>query len=217
MVEEATQAEFPGHQKRHIGTRIAKWTSIILLVIVLIIGAILIGLNTAPGKRFIINQVEAYEMENGLKIGIGELKGSIYGKLIIEDLKLSDPKGVFATSPQVAIDWRPFAFANNHVDIRSLTSPLVVLQRLPALNDVLTDPDDPYLPDIDIDIAKLKIDQLIVEEAVAGKRSIASLSGRAKIADKRAQIFADAATIKGPNLAGGDTLKLVLDAVPDDI
>ena len=206
----------PVRRHRSLWQRVVKWLLIAVVALVALVGLLLLGLNTAPGKRFIVDQIEAFEMENGLKIGIGELSGSIYGEMVIDELALADPKGVFATSPRVVVDWRPFAFINGHVDIRALTSPLLTLDRLPELNEVESDPNDPLLPDLDIDVAKLAIDRLVIGEAVSGQKHIATLSGRVAIADARAQVFADAATLQRPGLAGGDKLKLALDAVPDD-
>ena len=68
---------------------------------------------------------------------------SLYGKLTIRELRLSDPKGVFASSPRIDLDWRPFAFVNNHVDVRSATTPLFTLGRLPELKETPSDPNAP--------------------------------------------------------------------------
>src|SRR3546814_19676872 len=64
----------------------------------------------------VVTQIEKYAFENGMKIGIGRLDGSLYGEMIVRDFSLSDPRGRFLTSPELRIDWRPFAFLSNHVD-----------------------------------------------------------------------------------------------------
>src|SRR3546814_6715996 len=63
-----------------------------------------------------------YEFENGMKIGIGRLDGSLYGRMIVRDFTLSDPKGVFLRSPELRIDWRPIRYLANHIDVRSATA-----------------------------------------------------------------------------------------------
>ena len=50
---------------------------------------------------------------------------ALYGEMRIRDLTLRDPKGVFASSPLVELDWRPFAFIGSHVDIRSLIASFI--------------------------------------------------------------------------------------------
>ncbi len=196
--------------------RIAKWLAVLIAILLGLVAALLIALNTGPGKRFVVEQIVNYKMENGLKIEIGRLRGSIYGEMYLDDLALSDPQGEFLTSPQVRMDWSPFALLSNHVDIDELTANRVTLLRLPVLNEVESDPNDPYLPDIDIDIGKLSIDEFHIEPAVTGQKHIARLVGSAKIADRRAQVFAKGMTLKREGIAGGDTLNLELDAVPDD-
>ncbi|NVD44549.1 translocation/assembly module TamB domain-containing protein [Qipengyuania atrilutea] len=194
---------------------IAKWVGIVLLGIAALVALLLLGLNTGPGKRFITDQIQGLEMESGLSIGIGRIEGSIYGAMTIHDLTLSDPKGVFLTSPEVDVDWRPFAFVGNHVDIRSLTAERMTLERLPEFNE--TPPsEEPLLPDLDIDIGELRIDRFIAEAPVSGERRVASLAGEAHISDGRAQVRLNGQTIEGPGRAGGDRLALVLDAVPEE-
>lgn len=179
-----------------------------LLALVLLAVLALAALNTDPGRSFVARQLEAIAPESGLKFTVGRLEGSLYGRLRIRDLEISDPKGVFATSPLVELDWRPAALIQKHVAIESLTAETLRLLRLPELNE--TTSDGPMLPDIDISIGRLAVDRIIVEPPVAGRRHVLALQGRADIADRRAVITADA------RAAAGDTLRLTLDAVPDD-
>lgn len=202
------------HRSRRL-IRVAKWVGIVVAGLLILLGALLLGLNTDPGKRFIVSQIEALEMENGMTIDIGAIDGSIYGEMVVRDLALSDPQGVFLTSPEVTVDWRPFAFIGNHLDVRSLESPLITLQRLPEFRE--TPPSDaPLLPDIDIDVGRLRVERFVAEPPVSGERRVATLSGEVHIADGRAQARFDAATVGGEGVAGGDRLALVLDAVPED-
>src|SRR3546814_2960100 len=79
----------------------------------------------------------------------------IYGEMIVRDFSLSDPRGRFLTSPELRIDWRPFAFLSNHVDVRSASAERVNVLRLPEFKPV-PDTGEPLLPDIDIDVATLR-------------------------------------------------------------
>ncbi|BBC72802.1 conserved hypothetical protein [Altererythrobacter sp. B11] len=202
------------HREHHRGRTIAKWAGIVLAAIVVLIGLLLIGLNTAPGKRFIASQIEGLGFENGMSIGVGRIDGSIYGEMILHDLAISDPKGVFVSSPEVRVDWRPFAFIGNHVDVRSLTSPLITLRRLPEFKE--TPPsNEPLLPDLDIDIGTLKVDRFVAEAPVSGEQRVATLAGSAHIADGRAQVKFNGRTLAAAGAAGGDRVNLTLDAVPE--
>ncbi|WP_240956984.1 translocation/assembly module TamB domain-containing protein [Pseudopontixanthobacter vadosimaris] len=200
---------------RRIAVRLAKIVAFVIFGVVALLALVYFGLNSGPGKRFIANQIAGYEFENGLQIEIDRIGGSIYGEMILEGLALRDPEGAFLTSPEVVVDWRPFAFINGHVDIRSATAERMTLLRLPEFYEV-PETDDPLLPDLDIDIDRLAIDRFVVEPVVTGERRVAGLAGEAHISDGRAQVVLNGATIAGEGRAGGDEIRLVLDAVPEE-
>lgn len=209
MAEEAIiQPEQTPPPGKAVRRPVLLWIGIGLLALLLLVAAMLLGLNTAPGKRFLIRQIAAIEMQSGMKIEIGRIEGSIYSRMVIHDLILRDPKGVFAVSPQVRVDWSPFRYIRNHISVRSLYSPLVVLARNPQFNVTETDPDAPILPDLDIDVDRLKIDRLLLAREVTGEKRIVSIDAATHIADGRAQIRADA------RADSGDRLRASLDAVP---
>ena len=187
--------------------------AVLALVIVVIIGAY-IWLDTKSGRQFITDNIASFELENGIKIRAARIEGSIYGDMRLIDLTLSDAKGVFASAPTVNIDWSPWPLAYIHVNITSLDIPMARMTRQPLLK-VVPPSNEPLLPDIDIDIDKLTLKQFVIEPAVTGRRHVMALNGKVHIADRRAQVTANARAIAGPGLSGGDTLALVLDAVPE--
>ncbi|MEE4206518.1 MAG: hypothetical protein V2I39_09500, partial [Erythrobacter sp.] len=194
--------------------RLGKVVGLGLLAVAGLVVLILAGLNTAPGKRFIADQVAGLEFENGLEIGIGRITGSIYGEMVLHDLVLSDPQGAFLTSPEVRVDWRPFAYLDNHIEVRSAAAQRMTLLRLPEFRE--TPPsDEPLLPDLDITIGALRIDRFVAEPAVTGEQRVATLAGRILIRDRRAQARVGARTLDAGGAAGGDRLILALDAVPE--
>lgn len=199
--------------RRHRGRTVAKWAGISLLGILLLIGAFLAWLNTDPGRRYIVRQINAFETVSGLNVQVGRIEGSVFGEMVLHDVRVSDPKGVFFRAPTAEIDYRPLAYLRNHIDIRSLVIPEARMSRLPELR--AADPDAPLLPDIDIDVGRLSIGRLLIDPAVTGRRHLMSLGGRAKIADGRAEVALDAGTIAAPGLAGGDRISLRVDAEPE--
>ncbi|KTE02000.1 hypothetical protein ATE68_17480 [Sphingopyxis sp. H038] len=192
---------------------ILRWVGLTLLGLVLLFALFLVGLNSDAGRRFVVTQIEKYEFENGMKIGIGRLDGSLYGQMIIRNFTLSDTKGVFIASPEVRVDWRPIRYLANHVDVRSATAATMTMRKLPEFK-VVPDTGEPLLPDLDIDVGLVRVDRFVFEPPVAGERQVAKLSGKIAIADRRAQVTANAETIAGGG-GQGDALKLVLDAVPE--
>ncbi len=216
MADDAPFAEdgaAPAKASRSWPLTILRWVGLSLLGLVLLCALFLVGLNSDAGRRFVVTQIEKYEFENGMKIGIGRLDGSLYGRMIIRDFTLSDPKGVFLASPEVKVDWRPIRYLANHVDVRSATAATMTMRKLPEFK-VVPDTGEPLLPDLDIDVGLVRVDRFVFEPPVAGERQVARLNGKIAIADRRAQVTANAETIAGGG-GQGDALKLVLDAVPE--
>ncbi|WP_313803437.1 translocation/assembly module TamB domain-containing protein [Sphingobium sp.] len=194
--------------------RRALWQRITLAVVALVAAlavlaaGLLLFLNTQPGKTFLIRQIAALKLESGMAIEVGRIDGSIYDDMTIRNLVLRDPKGIFAVSPEVHVVWNPFRYINNHISVRLLESPLVVLARSPQFNVTRTDPNAPILPDLDIDVDRLKIARFLVARPVIGQKREIAIDGVTHIADGRAILSANAV------VDSGDRLQASLDAVP---
>src|SRR5258706_9352505 len=89
----------------------------IALLVLLAVGLVL--LDTAPGHRFIIDRLGRFETASGLKIRIGRIDGSVFGKSQLRNVSIADGKGTFLTSPEIALDWSPGAWLYNslHIDV----------------------------------------------------------------------------------------------------
>jgi translocation and assembly module TamB len=192
--------------------RIATWAGIILLALVLLIGVALAWLNTDSGRRFVVGQINQFETVSGLKVHVGSIEGSVFSRVRIHDLTIADPHGAVFSAPVADLDYRPLAYLTSHIDIEALVIPDARLTRLPRLRP--GNPNAPLLPDIDLDISRFRVDRLLIDPPVTGRRHLVSLSGNVKLADGRAQLALDGATVRAPGLAGGDRLVLRLDAVP---
>lgn len=195
--------------------RILKWVGVALVGLIVLAGLLVLGLNTAPGRRLIANSLGGYTTASGLNIKVGRIEGSLYGAMVLTDVRVSDPKGVFLTSPRIAVDWRPFAYLSKHIDVRSAQAGLVTMQRSPLFKAVPSDPNAPILPDLDIDIGRLTVDRMVLAKPVTGALHVLKIDGATHIAERRAQVTATVAALAGRGVAGGDRLVFKLDAVPD--
>tara|TARA_R110000824_G_scaffold3839_6_gene18351 strand:- start:3161 stop:7330 length:4170 start_codon:yes stop_codon:yes gene_type:complete len=180
---------------------------LVAILVLAIVGAA-IWLDSNAGHRFIIDQVEALEPDNGLRIRIERIDGSIYGEGIVQGLQLNDPKGQFFTAGTVAVDWNPLAWIFNELNISNAVIAKARFERLPELID--SGEDQPLLPGFDIYIGAFRADNLALGEAIAGTEQFADLSGSADIRAGRAMVHLDAATT-----CSGDKLLLALNAEPD--
>ncbi|RYE03226.1 MAG: hypothetical protein EOP61_05550, partial [Sphingomonadales bacterium] len=200
--------------RKPLWRRIVVWAAAGLAALAILLVAAVLLINTQPGRDFVTRKLNNFTLASGLNFRVQRIEGSLYGAMVLHGVEVRDTQGVFATAQEVRVDWRPFSYLRNHVDVRSLSSPEIKLARLPALKPS-GDPDAPLLPNIDIDIGKLDIARIDIAPAVAGQRYLGRLAGSAHIAGGRAQIIANGATVGAPGMAGGDTLTLRLDAVPD--
>lgn len=189
--------------------RIALWAGGIFALLLLILASLYLWLDTASGRAFVARQIGAYEMENGLIIRIGRIDGSIYGNATLKNVRFRDPKGDFATLPEAKLNWHPLKYLWGVVDVDALTAKELRVARMPAFR-LVPDRGEPLLPDLDIQIDRLKIDRIVFAKAVTGEEQVASLDGKARIANRRALVTAYGGSLKG------DKLTLNLDAVPDD-
>ena len=211
-MEEAVVIERPSLLQR-AKVRALKTVALIGIGIVALAVLVIFGIDTGPGRRFVADQIAALEFENGMKISVGRIEGSLYGKMTLHDLSVRDPKGEFLFSPEIHVDWNPFDYFSNHVNVRSATAQRMILRRAPQFRE--TPPSDaPLLPDLDIDVGAMRVDNFVFEPAVSGERRIMSFAGMVHLADGRAQVDAKGATIAIAGKEGGDRFDLSLDAVP---
>lgn len=189
--------------------RLGKWIAALAAIILLLLGAVYLWFDSTSGRAFVARQISSYEWENGLRFEVGRIDGSIYRVATLRDVRIRDPRGVFARLPAVELDWHPLRYWRGIVEVNRVAAREMRIERLPTLR-VLPDRGEPLLPDLDIRVGELAIERIIVAKGVAGDKRIARLTGAAHIADRRARVDAALTSDRG------DRLVLKLDAVPDD-
>ena len=194
-------------RRRRWGRRIFNEFLVLLLVLAALAVGGLILLDTAPGHRFIIDRISQIETATGLRIRVARIEGSIYGEARLKGVAVSDPQGVFLTSPEIMVDWAPGAWLYNSLHIDRLESRLVRVDRLPKLRP--TGRDRPILPDFDIHIGRLKIDRLELARGVTGAARVGSVAGAADVRAGRAMVDLRLAMLDGDRIAAR------LDSEPD--
>ncbi|HYN45788.1 MAG TPA: translocation/assembly module TamB, partial [Allosphingosinicella sp.] len=187
---------------------LAKFLTVVALGLLLGFAALVAFLDTAAGHRFIVDRIAAMTPASGLRIRIGRIDGSIWGRTQLKDVRLYDPDGLFAESSEIGMDWRPLDFLFNSLVINELESDLVILHRMPDL--IPSREPRPFLPEYDIRLGRLDVRQLRIGAAVTGRERVGSLSGEAEIRNGRALLGLRVAVRDG-----GDRLSLRLDAEPD--
>jgi len=193
--------------RRHWARRLLTELLVLMLVLLALAAGGLILLDTAPGHRFIVDRLGQVETATGLRVRVARIEGSIYGAAKLKGVAVSDPQGVFLTSPEITVDWAPGAWLYNSLYIDRLESPLVRVERLPKLRK--TGRKGPLLPKFDIHLGSLKIDRLELARGVTGTARTGSLFGEAEIRAGRAMVGLQL------GMLDGDKLAAKLDVEPD--
>ena len=193
--------------KRDWPRRLAGELLALFLGLLALLAVGLVVLDSAPGHRWIVDQIAKIETVSGLKFRIGRIEGSIFGQSTLRNVEILDAKGVFFSSPEIDIDWTPAAWLKNKLSIRTLHADRATLTRFPELK--ATGRQGPTLPGFDIHIGKLSIDRLEIGRAVTGTPRTGSVEASADVRSGRALVRLRAA------VEGSDTLALELDAEPD--
>src|SRR5881275_3089784 len=92
------------------------------VVLLFLLAGLLVLLDSAPGHRFIVDQLSRMETASGLRIRIGRIDGSIFGKSQLRNVTIADGRGVFLMSPIIKLDWSPGAWLDNKLHVDSLTA-----------------------------------------------------------------------------------------------
>ena len=71
--------------------KVAIWSGALIALGLVILIAGYLWLDSSSGHRFVENQIEAFEFENGMQLEVDEISGSIYGEMEIAGLKIRDP------------------------------------------------------------------------------------------------------------------------------
>lgn len=186
-----------------------RWLAATILVLILTFAGAVSWLDGPSGHRFVAEQVGNLRPASGLRISIGRIDGSLFNEATIHDLRLSDPRGLFFSAPEIRLDWSPLGWLSNRLDIDELIVPRARLHKLPELRS--TGGEGGILPGFDIRIMRLRVDRFAIDKPVVGRADVFAIEGDADIRDGRAVV-----DLAMRSLQGDDRLVLALDSRPDD-
>jgi len=203
----ANDEALPTEETLRAGRGWLRWTIGVLAALVSLLLAAAVLIDTPLGHRMIAGYIGGLKPETGLRIGIGEITGSVYGEAQLQDVALFDPRGEFLRVPVAELDWRPLHWFTSGLDIRSAVIRKGRLTRFPHFNPRSSEA--PLLPGFDIRVDRFAIDQLTVAKGVAGDERSVNFVASTIIRDGRVRLRA------GGKLGGGDKMAALLLAEPD--
>ncbi len=71
--------------KRPLWQRILKGILFLVLGLVVLVGAVVLGINTDPGRRFVANRIGGYTTASGLNIKVGRIERTLFTLRWFED------------------------------------------------------------------------------------------------------------------------------------
>jgi translocation and assembly module TamB len=195
-------------RRRHPLHAVVLWFGRIVAVLLLLVAAAVLYLNTGSGRQFIVNQIAEVSPASGLKISVGRIEGSVLWNATLYDVKFRDAKNkLFLTVPAVELNWRPYKFPFSGLDVRSLVLHHGTLYAKPTLNP--GNPNAPTLPNFDIRVDQFVIDDMTVSPGLLGKERHVDFRANVDIRKGLVKLNANG------RLGGGDRFTALVNAEPD--
>ena len=121
----------------------------------------------------------------GRQVDIQGFAGALSSRATIERMTFSDDKGVWFIITDVALDWNRLRVLRGEIDINELSAKTLEIKRAPETPGQAPSPEASVfnLPDlpVSIDIGKVAIGALILDEPVLGEKFTATLNGTMKL------------------------------------
>ncbi|MGH7016328.1 MAG: translocation/assembly module TamB domain-containing protein, partial [Caulobacteraceae bacterium] len=186
------------------------WIIAILAFLAALVAIAALYLDSGPGHRFLARRIAGLKFD-GLSLRVGRIEGSIWGRLVLEDVALRDDKGVAARSPRIVIDWRPGALAHRQILVEAASADLVNLVRKPDIKPSKT---KSRMPSLDYAVRRLSVADLALGPALTGQRRDVFVLASADIRRGRVRLDLDAQALATKRASGGDVARVRLEADP---
>ena len=157
---------------------LATTAAILIALPLLLVAAILIALNTAPGQR----EAESLTAKlTGGAVRLTGLHGSFPAALRLTSFELRDAKGVWLTATGVVLNWSPLRLIHQDAQIQLLSAQQVAILRLPVSTPTPKKPTAPFRLPVAVDADHVAIADLYLAAPVAGAQAHLSATGQAHL------------------------------------
>ena len=192
-VETLPPVASPAPKRRRRGLRLFKrfalWSAALLLCLGALGTLAVNWLDTPSGRQWAAQRLAAVQADSGFSLSVGGFRGSLFGHLTAVDVALHDTQGQWAHAPAVSLRWWPWDLLRQRVNIGTLRAETLVIERRPQFRS--TRSDGPLLPDFEINIRRVRVENLILEEPAAGARFVLDAKGRLHLARRTATLSLD--------------------------
>ena len=140
--------------------------------------------NTSAGRVQIEKLVARL---TGGNVQLSGLAGSFPSHLTLEELELSDAAGVWLTAKKIELDWTPWGYLEDRLQIDRLQVASVDMERLPQSSSTASSHGEVSIPRIDVAQAYLNLVHL--GAALAGVPASLAANGSAHLRSVRDMLF----------------------------
>lgn len=166
---------------RRVG-RIAGWGAGGLAgVLGLAVAVVLVGANTGPGRRVLMQQTTAL---TGGMVNLSGLSGRFPDHLRVGLITIKDKQGVWLSLKNLDFDWSPLALLGRTARIYSVSADALEIPRLPVSDPKTTAASSSSGPSrlgMGLDIRKLAIGRIDVGAPLAGEDASFALNGHGSL------------------------------------
>lgn len=168
----------------------------LLAIVIVLAGAVIFTLATAPGGRLIALVVNRFGSSALTQIEVDNVRGLVSGNTRIGHVLVSDGEGEpWLLLSGVEIDWSPFAVFTAGLAVDRLSVARVELAGLPEGGGEESETDGAFALPLNIDIKDITLPEILVGEAIAGRVARFSAGGAlrldAALSDARAILTAE--------------------------
>ena len=194
--------------------KIALWAlAVLLLVPVLLVGAVLGGLNTGWGQQQAAQLVTSV---TGGQVTLDGLSGRFPDALRLRRLEVRDAQGVWLTAEDVLLDWSPTRLLQRQASVQRLEAARVQVPRLPVSGPPDPAPAEsgaPFQLPGSVAVQRIHVDRVELGAPVLGIPAALALDGSADVAS----LQAGSAAIALRRLDGDGTYALNAEISPSTI
>ena len=165
---------------RRFGKILLWCLGIVLLLPILAVAAILIALNTDPGRRLAETQLASL---TGNMVVLKGLEGRFPDRISLAHVEIRDKEGPWLLADNLALDWSPLALLHKQALVNRLDAGLLQVPRLaksaPAAKTPAPQSNQPFSLPVRVTVEQLAVDRIEIGAPVIGKDAALSLAGRA--------------------------------------
>jgi translocation and assembly module TamB len=196
--------------------RILRYVGIALGALALLVVLAAVALDSAAGKRFLMARLASVLAADGLTLETDDIGGSLWSRLTIGRLRLSDADGTPVEASMLELDWTPSRLLAGELHVETLAAQSLTVERLPSSDsaDETDARDGALLPELPVDLAidRIAVAELTLGPEIAGATSVVSLEAAATLAARRVGLHLDLHSVDGGALAATADLALDIDA-----